>query len=234
MKKDAIDPWWDGLRCAQPIIIGYLPIAVLFGISSRTAGLGPWETVWMSMAIFAGASQFVLVGMLASGVSFIGALVATVGLNLRHIFYGPAIAPYMQKNGWRHFLLLAFGLTDEVFALSVVELPARNATDRHGWMFGLECGSYLAWLFGTMIGALGFQMVADLLPAVVPVLSFSLPCLFLVLLLPLLNESTAVSVVVAVSVSALFALAGMLTLGLMVGGLSGAVTGLFRRGGNVW
>ncbi len=180
MPKIEMRLWWEGVCCSQPIILGYLPVAIMFGIGSRTAGLTSWETVWISMTIFAGPSQFALVGMLASGVSPPSALLATIGLNLSHLL------------NWKHFLLIAFGLTDEVFFLSVAQLPEKNPADRYAWMFGLECGSYFAWLLGTLVGALVFQMLVNLLPALVPVLSFSLPSLFLVLLLPLLKEPAGV------------------------------------------
>jgi predicted branched-subunit amino acid permease len=85
-------------------MIGYLPVAVMFGISTRTAGLGVAEALAMSIFIFAGASQFALVGMLASCVSLPGALIATVGLNLRHLFYGPALAPFLGLTDWKRAL----------------------------------------------------------------------------------------------------------------------------------
>lgn len=230
MRESNMRLWWEGMCSAQPIMIGYLPVAVMFGISSRTAGFGPFETALMSMLIFAGASQFALVGMLASGVSFSGALLATVGLNLRHLFYGPAIAPYIGMKSWKHALLIAFGLTDEVFASAIANLPARNEGERCAWMIGLESGSYLAWLLGTWIGALGFQMVSNLIPSLVPVLSFSLPSLFLVILMPLLKGHAALSALVAAAVSATLILGGLSTAGLVAGGLAGAAVGAFRGG----
>ena len=218
------------MKSSQPIMIGYLPVAIMFGISTRTAGLGALDALAMSVFIFAGASQFALVGMLASGVSFPGALIATAGLNLRHLFYGPAIAPFLGLTSWKRALPIAHGLTDEVFASALALLPRHGIEERTALLLGLETGAYASWVFGTMVGALGFQAAAKLTPALVPVLSFSLPSLFLVILLPLLKGSGAASALVAALVAALLLLSGFSTAALLVGGVSGAVVGALLGG----
>lgn len=232
MRKGSLRLWWEGVGCSQPIMIGYLPVAVMFGISSRTAGLSATEALLVSVLVFAGASQFALVGMVASGVSFPGALLATAGLNLRHLFYGPAIAPYLGVKSWKQACSLAFGLTDEVFASAIAILPTRNVEERAALMLGLESGAYCSWLFGTLIGALGFQVAANLAPKLVPVLSFSLPSLFLVILLPLAKGKGVVPALVAATVAATLILLGFTTAALLAGGLAGATAGAFTGGGD--
>ena len=232
MRKSSLRLWWEGVGISQPIMIGYFPVAVMFGISSRTAGLSAMETLAVSVIVFAGASQFALVGMVASGVSFPGALLATAGLNLRHIFYGPAIAPYLGVKRWREAMPLAFGLTDEVFASAIAVLPARSVEERAPLMMGLETGAYLSWLAGTLFGAIGFQVAADLTPELVPVLSFSLPSLFLVILIPLAKGKGAVPALVAATVAAGLLLCGFSTGALLAGGVAGAAVGACTGGGD--
>lgn len=230
MRKRSVRVWWEGVAISQPIMIGYLPVAVMFGISSRTAGLSSLEALLISVLVFAGASQFALVGMVASGVSFPGALLATAGLNLRHLFYGPAIAPYLGVKTWKQALPLAFGLTDEVFASAIAVLPARDVEARAALMLGLETGAYFSWLLGTLVGALGFQVAAGLVPKLVPVLSFSLPSLFLVILLPLAKGKGLVPALVAATVAATLILCGFSTAALLAGGLAGATAGACMGG----
>jgi 4-azaleucine resistance transporter AzlC len=206
-------------------MIGYFPVAVMFGISTRSAGLSAWDALAMSLFIFAGASQFALIGMLASGVPFIGALVATAGLNLRHLFYGPALVPLLRLSSWRQALPIAFGLTDEVFAAALSLLPQHQARERPALLFGLETGAYGSWVLGTLAGALGFQAAVRLIPALLPVLSFALPSLFLVILLPLARGKGAASALVAVLVTTALILEGYSTAALLAGGISGASVG---------
>lgn len=230
MRKNSLRLWWEGVGISQPIMIGYFPVAVMFGISSRSAGLTALETLLVSVVVFAGASQFALVGMVAAGVSFPGALLATAGLNLRHIFYGPAIAPFLGVKRWRDAMPLAFGLTDEVFASAIAVLPARDQAERAPIMMGLETGAYGSWLAGTLAGALGFQAAAQLAPTLVPVLSFSLPSLFLVILLPLAKGRGLVPALTAASVAAVLLFCGFSTGALLAGGVAGAVVGACAGG----
>jgi 4-azaleucine resistance transporter AzlC len=229
MRKNNLRLWWEGVGKSQPIMIGYFPVAIMFGISSRSAGLGSMEALLVSVLVFAGASQFALVGMVASGVSFPGALFATASLNLRHLFYGPAIAPYLHAR-WQQVLPLAFGLTDEVFASAIAALPARATEERVPLMLGLESGAYFSWLFGTLLGALGFQVAADVAPKILPILSFSLPSLFLVILLPLARGNGLVPALVGSSAAAGLLLSGFSTTALLAGGLAGATAGAFLGG----
>lgn len=230
MRKGRVRLWWEGVRISQPIMIGYLPVAVMFGISARAAGLNALEALMVSALVYAGASQFALLGMVASGVSFPAALVATAGLNLRHIFYGPAIAPCLGVKRWRDAMPLAFGLTDEVFASAIALLPERDPEERSPLMLGMESGAYFSWLAGTALGALGFQVAAELVPKLVPVLSFSLPSLFLVILIPLAKRNGALPALVAASVAALLLCCGFTTGALLAGGVAGGAVGAFAGG----
>lgn len=232
MRKGSLRLWWEGVGMSQPIMVGYFPVAVMFGISSRAAGLNALEALMVSAVVFAGASQFALVGMVASGMSFPGALFATASLNLRHLFYGPAIAPYLGVKRWRDVMPLAFGLTDEVFASAIAVLPARNLEERPALMMGLETGAYCSWQAGTLAGALGFQAAVQFMPKLLPVLSFSLPSLFLVILLPLAKGKGAVPALAGAAVAAVLLFCGFSAGGLLIGGVAGAAVGAFAGGGD--
>ena len=111
-----------GVASSFPIVLGYLPVAVAFGISAAGVGMSTGESVLISALIFAGASQFALVGMLAAGAPLAVASAAALALNLRHLLYGPLIAPLLNPAGRIYAVLLAFGMTDEVFATALAKL----------------------------------------------------------------------------------------------------------------
>ena len=56
-----------GFADALPIIIGYVPMGAAYGILARQSGMGLFPTCFMSLIVFAGASQFIAVGLLAGG-----------------------------------------------------------------------------------------------------------------------------------------------------------------------
>lgn len=107
-----------GLGAAWPVALGYFPVAVAFGALGAQAGLSPLWVQLTSLLVFAGASQFALVGLLAQGVPPLLAALLGLLLNLRHAFYGPALRPYLRGGP-----LEAFFLTDEVFAVALRALP---------------------------------------------------------------------------------------------------------------
>ena len=56
-----------GLRAAMPIVVGYVPPALAFGVAACQAGLHPAEAVLMSLVLYSGTSQFALFGLIAAG-----------------------------------------------------------------------------------------------------------------------------------------------------------------------
>ncbi len=107
-----------------PIMPGYLPVAVTFGIVAVQAGLSPLHAALISAAMFSGASQFLLVTMPAEGMPLPLALGLCLLLNCRHVFYGPILLPHLPAPKTA-LALAAFGLTDEVFALAQTRLKQK-------------------------------------------------------------------------------------------------------------
>ncbi len=167
----------QGLQAAWPIALGYFPVAVAFGALGAQAGLGPLWVQLTSLLVFAGASQFALVGLLAQGVPPLLAALLGLLLNLRHAFYGPALRPYLKGGP-----LEAFFLTDEVFAVALRALPGLPPGERRGYFLGLGLGAYLSWNLGTAWGSWGprgswpFRVWGRPFPSPFPPFSSSWPC----------------------------------------------------------
>ncbi len=169
-----------GVIASIPLAIGYLPMAFSFGIVAMQAELTVWQSVAMSVVVFAGAAQFVMASMLAAG-SGGGAVVAAVlALNLRHLFYGPALLARLRPSPGRTTPLLAFVLTDEVFATAMAR--AGRDTPHPVWTLGVGAGAYSAWVTGTLLGAVSGSSVSSASPFLADALSFVLPALFIALL----------------------------------------------------
>lgn len=178
-----------GLADSVSLIIGYFPIAFSFGLVAFGAGLSPLQAVLVSAAVYAGASQFALVSLLAAGASPLSVVGAVAAMNLRHLFYGPALLSRLPSQGRRlPRALLAFGMTDEVFALASARIDCRHGEP---WLLGVQAGAYGAWLAGTACGAILAGWGGGW-PQGQAALAFVLPALFLALLLPLLRRSTLV------------------------------------------
>ena len=189
-----------GLADSVSLMLGYFPIAVSFGLLAAGHGLSPVLALLVSAAVYAGASQFALVSLLAAGAAPLSVVGAVAAMNLRHLFYGPALLSRLPRGGVRlPRPLLAFGMTDEVFALASARIGPR-----HGevWLLGVQAGAYGAWLAGTLCGAILAGWAGSGWPQARDALAFVLPALFLALLLPLLRPAT-VSPLAASAVAAL-------------------------------
>jgi 4-azaleucine resistance transporter AzlC len=173
-----------GLRDSLSIAIGYIPVAISFGLAAIYAGMSPALALMTSLFVYAGASQFILLSLLASG----GAPASVIGIvllmNLRHLFYGPAVLGKLEP-GQRRLPLpaLAVGLTDEVFATSMARLRQQPASGREYWYAGLQLGAYSSWVGGTAIGAWFGQDWLEQSALLAGMLGFVLPALFFALLL---------------------------------------------------
>ena len=81
----------SGMKSGIPIIFGFIPVGIAYAIMARHAGFSATETVFMSVAVFAGASQMMAVGMYAQGASVAVLILTTFILNLRHLIMSTCI-----------------------------------------------------------------------------------------------------------------------------------------------
>ncbi len=157
-----------------PVAFGYVPLGMAFGVLLMGLGYDWWWAPAMGVVIYAGSAQFLAVGLLAAGAGAFDAFVATLLLNLRHVFYGLAVLDRYRALG-RGRGYAVFGLTDETFSLLAGAPP--HARDRR-YVLGVTALNQLWWVLGCALGAL----VGRSLPFSTDGLAFSLTALFAVLL----------------------------------------------------
>lgn len=174
-----------GMKAGLPIALGYLPIAVAFGLLAKTNGLPVLTSILMSVLVFAGASQFIAVNLLAAGTSGGEIILTTFLVNLRHLLMGATLAQRLGQQPARTRALLAFGITDETFSLVVMH-PEHN--NDPGFVAGVNTVAYLGWVLGTATGA----VLVNGLPAILQSsMGLALYAMFIGLLVPNLKGSRA-------------------------------------------
>ncbi|MBE3577067.1 MAG: AzlC family ABC transporter permease [Limnochordales bacterium] len=152
-----------GVRAALPIVLGYIPIGLAFGVGAAEKGLGALEVGVMSLFVFAGASQFIAVNMLAAGAAAWAIISTTFLVNLRHLLMSAALGPHVRSWPARLLIPAAFWLTDECFAvLSTGLATARLASPlKPAYVLSLEATAYLSWAASTVLGTALRHLVAD-------------------------------------------------------------------------
>lgn len=224
-------PFLRGLGASSSIAIGYLPIAFSFGLTAVQAQVPAWATVLISAVVFAGGSQFVLIALLSSAAPVLGTVGAVWLMNVRHLFYGPALASRLGAPAWRlPRPLLAFGLTDEVFAAAAGRLQGLPVDERQAWLVGLQVGAYAAWVAGTLLGVRFGEQFAAVSPVLRETLDFVLPALFFALLLEVVRQTPKQATAAAAAVAAVLLPWWPAHAAMLAGMLGGAVWG--ARGGD--
>ncbi|WP_102947104.1 AzlC family ABC transporter permease [Stenotrophomonas sp. VV52] len=214
--------------------VGYLPIGFSFGAAAVQSGLPETAALLISMLVYAGASQFLLISLVTAGAGLLTAVPTVLLMNARHLLYGPTLVSAIpEKHAKLGSPWLAFGLTDEVFATAMSRLPSVAPEHRDYWVLGLQVGAYIAWAGGTALGVVFVREVDHWPEAVRDGLGFVLPSLFLALLLETgLRRwwaSILASVVVAAILCSFVATHHALALGILVGALSHGLVSRMAR-----
>lgn len=187
MKKDFL----EGMKAATPIILGYIPVGIAYGMMAKASGLTFMKALSFSLFVYAGAAQMASVTMLEQNIAFVSIVLTVFILNLRHIIMSTCIMEKLDKTKLSTRLLLAFGITDEVFALSMTDRKRQTLTPCY--FAGIALSSYIAWNIGSILGIL----FSSILPEIVSKsLGVSLYAMFIGLLVPNMKKSKHIVYVV--------------------------------------
>ena len=218
--------FFQGLKTSLPIVAGYFPVGFAFGIAAEGAQVGTAYALFTSLFIYAGASQFALVGLIKDGVPVITAAFITVGLNIRHFLYGPGISGETEEFKFPQRLITAFGLTDEVFSVAFSKIRGIPLKSRFWWLIGLEMGAYLCWICSTIAGSIGGETLLNYFSFLEKALSFALPALFLSILLSMLEKGRRLAVIISLAVAGIFHLKGYSEMGIIASAFIGPLSGI--------
>lgn len=173
----------EGLKDGTPIVIGYIPLGLAFGVIAANTGLTIWQIFLMSLLIFSGSGQYIAVGMLAVGAPIIAIIITTTLINSRYLLLSASLAPYVKKLPAWMVAFLSHGITDEVYAVSLNHFKEYSATG--GYIFGVALASHLSWILSTTIGALMGNFLGDVKKFGI---NFALTAMFISLLVMQINN----------------------------------------------
>ncbi|MFA9555866.1 AzlC family ABC transporter permease [Evansella sp. AB-rgal1] len=180
-----------GLIDGIPIAVGYMPVALTFGLLAGATGLTIMESVLMSIIVFAGASQYMALTMIALGSGAIEIILATFIVNFRHLLMSAAIHEKAEKSSKKMRALYAFGLTDEVFAVAATkESPVRST-----YILGLGIAAYTSWVMFTAVGFYAGAFLPNLLQES---MAIALYALFIALLVPSIKKEGKKVIILAI------------------------------------
>ena len=177
MSTNSNTSWFKSLAPAFPVMMGYLPIGFAYGVLAVNAGLNIFQTILMSVIVYAGSSQLIAASLFAQMVQPFSIIATTFIVNLRHLLMSAALAPHMR--GWHNSEVAAFSfeLTDETFGIH--SLRFERGDNKPLPSIGINIFCQFAWVVGSLLGAVTGNLIEDVRPFA---LDYALPAMFIALL----------------------------------------------------
>ena len=136
-----------------PLIVGAIPFGIIYGTLSHNSDLSIYGALALSSIVFAGSSQFVALGLIASGSSIFIIIATTFLINLRHLLYSFSLRHHLSHLPQKWKIPLSFGLTDETFAVTIKHYSySKNNESKHWYFLGSFISMYVNWQICTIIG----------------------------------------------------------------------------------
>jgi len=168
-----------GILDVSPLMIPVFPFGIIYGVIGMELGIGPYMTVGLSIIIFGGASQIVLLQLFSAGSSSLVILSSVGAVNSRHLLYGAVLSEYLStmKLTWK--IILSYVMVDQAFAVSNSYFKKNKKNkNKHYHLLGAGLTCWTIWQISTILGRFLGSVVPEELG-----LSFTISLTFLALLI---------------------------------------------------
>ena len=167
-----------GVIDVSPLMIPVVPFGLIFGVLAIDVGFTPLETMGMSLIIFGGASQIVLLQLFSGGASSLVIISSVGAVNSRHLLYGAVVSEHLSdlKLIWK--IIISYFLIDQAFARSNEYFKKNKDENKYFHLIGGGATCWIIWQSTTFLGIILGAAIPEKLG-----LSFAIPLTFLALLI---------------------------------------------------
>ena len=190
-----------GIVDVSPLMIPVFPFGIIYGVIGMELGIGPYMTLGLSIIIFGGASQIVLLQLFSGGASSLVIFSSVGAVNSRHLLYGAVLSEHLStlKLTWK--IILSYVMVDQAFAVSNTYFKNnRKNENKHFHLLGAGFTCWTIWQISTILGIVLGPVVPEELG-----LSFTISLTFLALLI---NDFRKFKNIIVMSVSGIVATIG--------------------------
>ena len=189
-----------GIIDVSPLMIPVVPFGLIFGILSIDIGFSPIATMGMSLIIFGGASQIILLQLFSGGASSLVIISSVGAVNSRHLLYGAVVSEHVSdlKLIWK--IIISYFLIDQAFAVSNEYFKKNKEKNKYFHLIGGGFTCWIIWQSTTFLGIILGAAIPEKLG-----LSFAVPLTFLAILV---NDFRKMINVIVILISGLVALFG--------------------------
>ena len=192
--KSNLKVFFKGVIDVSPLMIPVVPFGLIFGVLAIDIGFSPLETMGMSLIIFGGASQMVLLQLFSGGASSLVIISSVGAVNSRHLLYGAVVSEHLSDLKLIWIIVVSYFLIDQAFARSNEYLKKNKEKNKYFHLIGGGATCWIVWQSTTFMGIVLGTAIPDILG-----LSFAIPLTFLALLVN--DFRKLINVIVAALVS---------------------------------
>ncbi len=189
----------NGIKDGIPICLGYFSVSMAFGIAAVKGGIPVWAAVVTSLTNVTSAGQFAGVNIMLALGTLIELAITTLIINMRYFLMSLSVSQKVDSsmNLWQRFLV-SFGITDEIFAVSIRHPVPLTAA----YMAGLIVTPVAGWTLGTAAGAIATSVMPQALSSAMGIALYGM---FIAIVVPPARENRNVLIAVAMAIAAGFA-----------------------------
>lgn len=186
----------EGVRDGFPICLGYFSVSMAFGVTAVLSGIPAWAAVVISLTNLTSAGQFAGMNLIAASGAFVEIGLTTLIINIRYFLMSISVSQKVeQKMTMKERLAISFGITDEIFAVSM----QRDHELTSVYMAGLILTPVLGWTGGTLVGAVATSLMPEMLSNA---LGIALYGMFIAIIVPPAREQKNVLFAVVFAIAA--------------------------------
>lgn len=143
-----------GMRASLPVMLGFIPFALVLGAQATQKGLSVIEVLLMTGLNFGGGSEFTAMNLWTAPPHVLLIVAMSMLVNSRHLLMGAALAPYLRHLSKRRAIPALFFMCDESWAMALADAQ-RQSYNRLSlsYYLGVSAGLYLTWVIFTALGA---------------------------------------------------------------------------------
>ena len=198
--KSNLKVFLKGIIDVSPLMIPVVPFGLIFGVLSIEIGFTPLETMGMSIIIFGGASQIILLQLFSGGASSLVIISSVGAVNSRHLLYGAVVSEHLSELKLIWKIIISYFLVDQAFARSNEYFKKNNDKNKYFHLVGGGITCWVIWQTTTFLGIVLGAFIPEKLG-----LSFAVPLTFLALLV---NDFRKLINVIVIIISGLVATFG--------------------------
>ena len=185
----------EGIRDGIPICLGYFSVSMAFGLTAVLSGIPIWAAVVISLTNLTSAGQFAGMNLIAAQGALVEIGLTTLIINIRYFLMSISVSQKVeQKMSMKERMAVAFGITDEIFAVSM----QRDHELTTAYMAGLILTPVLGWTGGTFVGAAATSLMPPILSNAFGIALYGM---FIAIVIPPARESKVLAGVVVVSMA---------------------------------